>query len=372
MVKVTCIWIMVLLKTINAFEFMQYHKEFEDKRSENITQVPLNKIKNNLQLIPSRFEFERAKSNLAELIENSRVGRDLKLISGTVRLAFHDCVGEENCDGCIEYTNPDNAGLDKITRSIDALYDLVHKNKISRADFYALAAVVALTRSTADVKDKYQGLKKFKVGRKDCSKSPKEDKPTVLPKALDGFKETFNYFQKEFKFSVKDTVALLGAHTLGGCSSKNSGFQGVWDNDIFNKLQKGNDKLASTSVLDNSFYDMFIRIVPWIQVNLTNGKTQWQEIFFPIANDKIKNIKDQHPILLNSDLSLSWEIEPVDKSGTSSCSLHPEITCKHSAGHKYAQAFYQNNTLWLETFTDVFNRMIEKNPYKLKEASKLK
>ncbi|XP_002161794.1 putative ascorbate peroxidase [Hydra vulgaris] len=369
MIKLVYFGTVIFLSTVHLIQILPL-KELEV--SNILKNLPLNIAQNKLQIIPSRKDFEQAKLDLANLIEKSRVGRDLTLIAGTVRLAFHDCVGEEHCDGCIEYTNPDNAGLDKIVQPIDNLYNNGYKGKMSRADFYALAAVIALTRSTADVKDKYQGLKNFKVGRKDCSTSPNENKPTKLPQGSSGYKETFNYFKNEFGFNVKDTVALLGAHTLGRCYSKNSGYQGVWDNDIFNKLGSNPTKLASTSVLDNSYYDMFIKIVPWIQVDLKSGKKQWQEIFFPTPNDQISNISNQHPILLNSDLVLSWEIEPKDKSGTSSCLLHPFITCKHSAGHKYAAEFAMNNALWLKAFTDVFNRMIEKNPYKLKAASTLK
>ena len=323
-----------------------------------------------LQLIPTRKEFESAKSDLAILIEKSRKGRDLTLIAGTVRLAFHDCVGDEHCDGCIEYTNPDNAGLKEIAAPIDALYNEFHKGKISRADFYALAAVVALNRSTVDVKDKYLGLTQFKVGRKDCSKSPIEDKPTKLPKATFGFKDTFKFFKNEFGFNVPQTVALLGAHTLGRCTAKNSGYQGVWDNDLFKKLDPGPNTLASTSVLDNSYYHMIVDIPPWIQVSTKSGKKQWQEISFPIPNDQL-DLEDQVAILLNSDLAISWNIEPKDSNGTSSCSLFP-IKCPHSAGHKYAVAFAKNNSLWLKAFTNVFNLMIEKNPNTLIAASKLK
>ena len=35
---------------------------------------------------------------------------DLSLLPGLVRLAFHDCVGNGGCDGCIDITKADNAG----------------------------------------------------------------------------------------------------------------------------------------------------------------------------------------------------------------------------------------------------------------------
>ena len=35
---------------------------------------------------------------------------DRSRIGGFVRLSFHDCVGDR-CDGCIDHTNSDNAGM---------------------------------------------------------------------------------------------------------------------------------------------------------------------------------------------------------------------------------------------------------------------
>ena len=46
-----------------------------------------------------------------------------------------------------------------------------------------------------------------------------------------------NFFATEFGFDANETVALMGAHTLGKASSGNSGFSGVWikgEGDMFN------------------------------------------------------------------------------------------------------------------------------------------
>ena len=37
-----------------------------------------------------------------------------------------------------------------------------------------------------------------------------------------------SFFANEFGFDNNETVALLGAHTLGRASSENSGFSGTW------------------------------------------------------------------------------------------------------------------------------------------------
>ena len=40
-----------------------------------------------------------------------------------------------------------------------------------------------------------------------------------------------NFFAKEFGFDANETVALMGAHTLGGADPANSGFTGIWITD---------------------------------------------------------------------------------------------------------------------------------------------
>ena len=59
-------------------------------------------------------------------------------------LGFHSCVG--GCHGCLNLNQPDNNGLQKIYEALNYLYDEqgLADNYISRADFFALAAVVAV------------------------------------------------------------------------------------------------------------------------------------------------------------------------------------------------------------------------------------
>ena len=42
--------------------------------------------------------------------------------------------------------------------------------------------------------------------------------------------QVMSFFANEFGFDDNETVALLGAHTLGRASSENSGFSGTWIN----------------------------------------------------------------------------------------------------------------------------------------------
>ena len=56
---------------------------------------------------------------------------------------FHDCVSSQ-CDGCLNLDNASNAGLDGIISDLDQLYVGIYDSDMSRADFWALAAVKAL------------------------------------------------------------------------------------------------------------------------------------------------------------------------------------------------------------------------------------
>ena len=65
--------------------------------------------------------------------------RSLLLIQG-----FHDCVG--GCNGCINFNNPDNKGLEPAVNTLNQIYNSnnFHQFGVSRADFWALAASRAL------------------------------------------------------------------------------------------------------------------------------------------------------------------------------------------------------------------------------------
>ena len=54
--------------------------------------------------------------------------------------AFHDCVGPNGCDGCINDDNEDNAGLEGIKNRLVSLrqrenFEVIKKIKIGVSDF---------------------------------------------------------------------------------------------------------------------------------------------------------------------------------------------------------------------------------------------
>ena len=58
-------------------------------------------------------------------------------------LVFHDCVSSQ-CDGCLNLDNDSNAGLDGIVSELDQLFVGIYDSEMSRADFWALAAIKSL------------------------------------------------------------------------------------------------------------------------------------------------------------------------------------------------------------------------------------
>jgi hypothetical protein len=103
-----------------------------------------------------------------------------------VRLSFHDCIS--GCNGCINATNPDNAGLTAIaTESTSFHRNFVNLkyngNSLSRADFWAILASRALYIASNNSPGLTQPVLEFKFGRKDCPAGSLFDQTEILPGA---------------------------------------------------------------------------------------------------------------------------------------------------------------------------------------------
>jgi hypothetical protein len=158
------------------------------------------------------------------------------------------------CDGCINLNDPDNNGLDI---PIDALEDIVDKYNdtgLSTADIWALAALTA-----AEVSQPSTGKILFPFdwyGRVDCegpdTTSHKFPSPNLSTEGL------LDFFNKKFDFNEEETVAIMGAHTLGVAKHENSGFEGDagW--------------VPQESLLTNNYYTQVLG-ANWIQFFVNNS-----------------------------------------------------------------------------------------------------
>ncbi|XP_023529764.1 L-ascorbate peroxidase 3-like [Cucurbita pepo subsp. pepo] len=182
-------------------------------------------------------EIEKARRDLRALIANRNCAPIM------LRLAWHDAgtydvstkTGGPN--GSIrnqeEYSHGSNNGLKK---AIDFCEEVKSKHpKITYADLYQLAGVVAVEVTGGPTID-------FVPGRKDSKISPREGR---LPDAKKGAPHLRDIFYR-MGLSDKDIVALSGAHTLGRAHPERSGFDGPWtedplkfDNSYFVELLKG-------------------------------------------------------------------------------------------------------------------------------------
>ncbi|KAH9622517.1 hypothetical protein KSS87_008682 [Heliosperma pusillum] len=182
-------------------------------------------------------QIDKARRDLRALISNRNCAPLM------LRLAWHDAgtydaktkTGGPN--GSIrneeEFAHGANNGLKK---AIDWCEEVKAKYpKITYADLYQLAGVVAVEVTGGPTVD-------FVPGRKDSKVSPREGR---LPDAKQGAPHLKDIFYR-MGLSDKDIVALSGGHTLGRAHPERSGFDGPWtqeplkfDNSYFVELMKG-------------------------------------------------------------------------------------------------------------------------------------
>jgi len=288
----------------------------------------------------------QAKSDLKKDLFKDRPDR----YATAVRIAFHDCVG--GCDGCINRDNPDNAGFMFDSLDVmDRVYEKKYKSEMSRADFYILTGVTALEESlkfnNANLTSNYlRPVKfKFKFGRCDCPTSPYTSVDREFPAGHSNYKQVTDFFRNEFGFSVRESVAIMGAHTLGGASgAKGSGFDGFWKEDG-----------VAAARLNNRYYTL-----------LTNASMTWENIDRSLVT-KLDEERWQWvagttgdgvpaPFMLNADVSLIRNIQP-SSVGKSSCQFRD---CPFSPSAGIVQEFARNGDRWLREFSRVWDKMVAK------------
>lgn len=263
-------------------------------------------------------------------------------IATAVRLSFHDCVGPEGCNGCININNPDNAGLEDFIVEMEIIYqENEYFYLLSRADFWALTGIYAVEKgiensSSDDCSGDYCLMAHYSLvfqwGRKDCSTSPYTSENVGLPSALlDNF-GVLDYFKKEFGFNETETVALMGAHTLGRANTSNSGFEGVWIED-------------EADTFDNDYY--MVLVDPsnnWVHSDNTPNKntSHWQWDAEGVA------------FMIDADVALYKDIQ-IDSDGHSSCEY---TACEDAPTAEIVERYAFDNSLWINDFANVYTKMI--------------
>ena len=289
---------------------------------------------------------QKIKKNLVANLFKDRPDR----FAHCVRIAFHDCVG--GCDGCINRANPGNAGpMLETLDAMDEIYEEKVEKKMSRADFYILTAVTALEESlkfnNANLTENFIKPVKFKFlyGRCDCKTSPHTEAVRRFPSGHFGTEQLLSFFRKEFNFNERESVAIMGAHTLGGASgSKGSGFKGFWK-----------ENAVASARLNNRFYSILVNTsLHWentdvsSQTGFDEERWQWE------AGATQEGVPA--PFMLNADVSLIRNIQP-GTDGKSSCQFH---SCPWSPTARYVKKYARNGNKWIRDFVKAWNKMVRK------------
>lgn len=239
--------------------------------------------------------------------------------ANVVRLAFHYCVGDSGCDGCINMNVPDNAGLELSVEYLDAKVDAWLDAGLSKADLYGLASMVAANMALGNA-GWDSDLSDFEIGRTDC-----ED-PNLEEEFPDAHQNPFPFMAEQFGFSDRDTVVIMGAHTLGRAQTGNSGFQNFWVN---NPLMLGNEFFER--IEDN----------PWDQIQVRN-QFQWDQ------NGRLA---------LNSDMFLVRNVMPNAAGREVDCPNNFN-GCADANTLDIVEQFIDDENQFQQEFKEVYTRML--------------
>jgi len=282
---------------------------------------------------------------------------DRDLIPNAVRFGFHSCFAH-GCNGCIDFNNGANAGLEVLHGFLNDLYDneldnllLDHEkeSKMTRGDFWALAAWRAALRAFPSGLDQSIGQKyPYKYGRKDCSTSPAADYEQVaFPDERKGVDEILRCFGPSsiFKLSQDDCVALIaGGHSVGRGHLDASGYEGVWDDTPYTI-----DNLFPKELIEESF------------TQYENPAQKWQ--YYNDDNDRVED-----PTLnFNTDMSLvkNTELEdpnPATSNGkvTDVCNkVNENSSCPNSQLYERTKYYAESDSeVLVSDFARVYNVML--------------
>jgi len=267
-----------------------------------------------------------------------------------VRLGFHDCIG--GCDGCIDFANDDNAGLDIPINALAEVVNTYAVNGLTRADIWALAAMIGAEDSQRNNDGLDYDFQWY--GRPDCGATGGLGGPDrILPGPDFNTTGLLHFFSSEFGFDERQTAALMGAHSIGTLSQENSGFNGPngWD--------RNNDEL------DNGYYDVLIggnRNNPTTNFNTLFDAPNWNQRTVNNNNvpDRVQwvnNGNNRQIIMTNSDIALVRDFtdELEESTGLVDCEFKNRNACPHAAASWDAMVEFKfDNDAFLLEFRNVF------------------
>jgi hypothetical protein len=303
-----------------------------------------------------------------------------EVIAGAIQLAFHDAgtwdptkTNKGGMDGCACELKEANKGLDYIKGILEPVYEK-YSSLLSRADFWAIVgnAAVKAAVPAADAPLEVG----FKYGRADvdcdaCTLAVADR----LPNEDFSADHVMEVFRDRMGFTQTETVALMGAHSLGKMEPHNSGYAGKWD--------------RTFAALDNLYFNQIIN-KPWERFTVDettkfdgtapypafiSEKTRHEWRVPATANNEA--FQDSTDKLLNTDMCLAWDIGNADDEvNTLTCTTRPggtavqrnDGTCVHGPQTKYATmaaavaSFAGNQALFLTQFAAAWQKLLELSP----------
>lgn len=319
---------------------------------------------------------------------------DINLAAKFVRLGFHDCVPggdlQGGCDGCVDLSNPDNAGLDIPINAIQPIVDkyATPEYGLSRADIWALAALASaeISQNTISFPMEYIGRVDCENANDVCLKADGSVQPCQknrgphrpLPEPDITTSELLHWFSTHFDFSAKETTAIMGAHSIGVAHRDNSGFDGEhgWVN---NPTHLGNgyyNLLVSNLQNENAINDfedaMFAPAWHMEMVDNsdlgTPNRYQWFHLKDQTRDDDTINF--EKIIMLNADMALARDLEGhLEEDGNvetcqfrclnNICKRDSPPRCPHAQQtFEFTKEYGANELLWLNDFSAAFRKML--------------
>jgi len=316
---------------------------------------------------PSLSEYERARTALFDIVDR---GNNLP---ESVRLAFHDCVGPDGCDGCLNLDDADNVGLSDI---ITVLTDLRAGNyarydsfadTISNADFWQMAGIVALELGNSDVHLTFKG------GREDCAESPGDSADHTYPEPIMDRHEMYDWFLNSvdgFGMDENKVTALMGAHSLGMCHEEKTGYNGPWtpedlkgfNNEFYQNLVNSTFTFRNRAMVDPVYDD---------EGNLDTSidyKYQWR-----LIADGEDSDSGTLRLMLNTDLELVYDIDVDNFGDGTDCTVvvggdeTDASACSIASTASLVQTYADDEATFLADFKVAYEMMMEKCNYALTE-----
>lgn len=324
-------------------------------------------------------------------IENLINGNPL-LRGKFLRLVFHDCVG--GCDGkytllkkgkfrfffaliliasccylgCVDMNHPDNAGLVMPINALQALEDEYESLGLSRTDLWMLSGVVAADVSVPDASFPFQWVGRrtcedlnnnncgfdFNGQRANCGRFGGPNR-ALCHGDTDGTRDIQTFMAREFGFDEEQTVAIMGAHSIGAMRDVNVGFQGLsgWD--------------LTNDELDRGY---FVELVG-TNGDPVAGAPDWEQVLHP--NGDLPNIPDRWqyesnsngtPLtMLNSDIALVRNLvrgQNLNADGRVTCDFKGPNACSSNTPFlQFVQTYARDEDLFIDDFRDTLDLLIE-------------